>query len=320
MATYTHVPDDELRAFVAHYDLGVVASCKGIAEGVENSNYLLRTDRGAYLLTLYEKRVAPADLPFFFGLMEHLTRSGITCPVPVRARDGQALHQLCGRLAAIVTFVDGISPHRIEPHHCAEIGRTLAKLHLASINFAMTRPNRLSVIGWRSLYSVCREHADQVCFGIADELAEELELLEAEWPRNLPEGIIHADLFPDNVLFRGSQVSGVVDFYFACNDFLAYDIAICINAWCFEHDGAFNVTKAMLLLSNYRSVRPMGADEIDALPLLARGSALRFLLTRLHDSLNPTPGALVRPRDPLEYVQKLRFHRRTDSPTTYGLG
>jgi homoserine kinase type II len=183
----------------------------------------------------------------------------------------------------------------------------------------MSRPNSLSTEGWRNLYGACRERADEVRPGLAAELGEELERLEAAWPQDLPKGVIHADLFPDNVFFRGDTLSGLIDFYFACTDFLAYDVAICLNAWCFELDGSFNVTKARLLLSNYRAVRPIGADELAALPLLARGSALRFLLTRLYDWLNQPPGALVRPKDPLEYLQKLRFHRRVDGPAAYGL-
>jgi homoserine kinase type II len=319
MAVYTDVSDDELRAFMAAYDLGEVISCKGIAEGVENSNFLLRTERGTFILTLYEKRVSPADLPFFIALMEHLAREGIPCPTPVRARDGEALRQLCGRPAAIVTFLDGMWPRRIQPFHCSGVGGALARFHAAGASFGMTRPNDLSVAGWRRLFEACRARADEVKPGLAEELGAELERLERDWPADLPRGVIHADLFPDNVFFRGEQVSGLIDFYFACTDFLAYDIAICLNAWCFEPDGSFNVTKARLLLGAYRAVRPLEAAELDALPLFARGSALRFLLTRLYDLLNQPEGALVRPKDPLEYLKKLRFHRDIAGPGAYGL-
>jgi homoserine kinase type II len=319
MAVYTDVPDDELRTFVADYDLGEVDSCKGIAEGVENSNYLLRTARGTYILTLYERRVAPADLPFFLALMEHLARSGIACPTPLHGRDGAALRRLCGRPAVIVTFLDGMWPRRIQPFHCAALGGALARLHRAGQGFVLKRQNDLSVAGWRALYEACRARAHEVRPGLAEELGAELDALEAAWPPHLPEGVIHADLFPDNVFFRGDEVSGVIDFYFACTDFLAYDIAVCLNAWCFEPDGSFNVTKARLMLASYRAVRPLAAEEFAALPLLARGSALRFLLTRLYDLLNHPPGALVRPKDPLEYLQKLRFHRGVARPGEYGL-
>jgi homoserine kinase type II len=319
MAVYTDVADEELRAFIADYDVGEVISCKGIAEGVQNSNFLLRTVTGTFFLTLYEKRVDPADLPFFIALMEHLAAQGIACPTPIKARDGVALRQLCGRPATLVSFLDGMWPRRIHPFHCAAVGGALARLHLAGASFAMRRPNNLSLAGWKVEFEACRARAHEVRAGLAEELGAELDALGQCWPKDLPTGVIHADLFPDNVFFRGEQVSGLIDFYFACNDFLAYDIAICLNAWCFESDGSFNVTKARLMLASYRAVRPLGAAEFEALPVLARGSALRFLLTRLFDWLNHPQGAFVRPKDPLEYLQKLRFHRSIDHPRAYGL-
>jgi len=319
MAVYTDVSDDDLRAFAALYDIGEVLSCKGIAEGVENSNFLVTTERGNFILTLYEKRVAPRDLPFFIALMEHLARNGVACPTPVPGRDGIALRELCGRPAAIVTFLAGMWPRRILPFHCAALGRALAELHRAGASFRMTRANDLAVAGWRSLFESCRTRAAEAQPGLAEELAAELVLLETLWPRDLPMGVIHADLFPDNVFFRDHELSGLIDFYFACTDFLAYDLAICLNAWCFEADGSFNVTKARLLLDGYRRERPLGPGELAALPVLARGSALRFLLTRLFDWLNPPAGALVRPKDPLEYLRKLRFHRAITDPGGYGL-
>ena len=319
MAVYTDVSDDDLRAFAALYDIGEVLSCKGIAEGVENSNFLVTTERGNFILTLYEKRVAPQDLPFFIALMEHLARHGVACPTPVPGRDGIALRELCGRPAAIVTFLAGMWPRRILPFHCAALGRALAELHRAGASFRMTRANDLAVAGWRSLFESCRTRAAEAQPGLAEELAAELEVLETVWPRDLPMGVIHADLFPDNVFFRDHELSGLIDFYFACTDFLAYDLAICLNAWCFEAEGSFNVTKARLLLDGYRRERPLAPRELGALPVLARGSALRFLLTRLYDWLNPPAGALVRPKDPLEYLGKLRFHRAITDPGGYGL-
>jgi homoserine kinase type II len=319
MAVYTDVSDDELRAFAALYDIGEVLSCKGIAEGVENSNFLVTTERGNFILTLYEKRVAPRELPFFIALMEHLARHGVACPTPVAGRDGIALRELCGRPAAIVTFLAGMWPRRIMPFHCAALGRALAMLHSAGASFGMTRQNDLAVEGWRRLFESCRTRAAEVQPGLAEELAAELALLETMWPRDLPVGVIHADLFPDNVFFRDRELSGLIDFYFACTDFLAYDLAICLNAWCFEADGSLNVTKARLLLDGYRRERPLAPSELAALPVLARGSALRFLLTRLFDWLNQPVGALVRPKDPLEYLRKLRFHRTITGPGGYGL-
>jgi homoserine kinase type II len=319
LAVYTEIPDDELDAFMAAYDLGEVTSVKGIAEGVENSNYLLGTEKGQFILTLYEKRVDPADLPFFIGLMEHLAGRGLSCPLPVRDRGGKALNRLAGRPAAIVTFLPGRSLRRAKTEHCAAVGEALARLHLAGQGFALRRPNALSVRGWRPIYQQCGGRADSIVPGLGAEIEGELDYLEEHWPRELPQGVIHADLFPDNVFFLGGELSGLIDFYFACDDMLAYDVAICLNAWCFEADGALNVTKARALTSGYQAVRAFRSEEIAALPLLARGSALRFLLTRLHDWLEVPAGALVIPKDPIEYYRKLRFHRGVADASAYGL-
>jgi len=319
MAVYTEIADDELACFIASYDIGSVLSLKGIAEGVENSNYLLVTETGPHILTLYEKRVDPNDLPFFIGLMEHLAKRGIICPQPVRNREGQALGTLAGRPAAIVTFLPGMWVRRPRPDHCLAIGGALANLHIAGEGFELTRHNALTVDGWRPLFDRAAARADEVMPGLRDDIAGELDLLEETWPTDLPRGVIHADLFPDNVFFLHEELSGLIDFYFACNDFLAYDVAVCLNAWCFESDGSLNVTKARALLAGYQKVRPFTPEELQALPLLARGSALRFLLTRLYDWLNVPPGALVAPKDPLEYLRKLRFHRTVKNAGAYGL-
>ena len=319
MAVYTEVTDEQADAFLAQYDLGTALSLKGIAEGVENTNYLLVTDRGQFILTLYEKRVDERDLPFFLGLMEHLAGKGVACPVPIHGRDDQALRQLAERPAVIVSFLEGMWPKRPQPRHCAELGSALARMHLAGQDFAMSRRNNLSVADWRPLFDQCADRAHEVDAGLADTLAAELQHLESHWPDDLPTGLIHADLFPDNVFFTGERLTGLIDFYFACTDAFAYDLAICLNAWCFEPDGAFNVTKARVMLSNYRKVRPFSDAELEALPLLARGSAIRFLLTRLFDLLNHPEGALVKPKDPMEYWRKLRFHQQVSGPAAYGL-
>ncbi len=319
MAVYTEIADDEIARFVEGYDIGALLSFKGIAEGVENSNYLVVTETGPYILTLYEKRVDPNDLPFFIGLMDHLAARGLTCPQPVRNRSGEALGTLAGKPAAIVTFLKGMWIRRPRVDHCAAVGTALAELHLAGEGFQLTRRNALSVAGWRPLFERSAERGDSVLPGLVAAIASELDLLEASWPTDLPGGVIHADLFPDNVFFLSNRLSGLIDFYFACNDFLAYDVAICLNAWCFEADGALNVTKARALLSGYQKVRPLSEAERAALPILARGSALRFLLTRLYDWLNVPPGALVAPKDPLEYWRKLRFHQSVADVRAYGI-
>lgn len=319
MAVYTEVSDTDLEAFLANYPLGRLLSYKGIAEGVENSNYFLHADEGFYFLTLYEKRVAEADLPFFLSLMEHLALRGLNCPQPVKSRDGAMLGRLAGRPAAIVTFVEGVSSRRPSVKQCAALGGALAELHAAGRDFARSRRNALSIDAWPNLFEQAGARAGGVQPGLARLIAEELAFLASAWPTGLPSGIIHADLFPDNVLFLGDRVSGLIDFYFACTDCFAYDVAICLNAWCFEADLEFNVTKAMALFNAYQRLRPLGASEIEALPVLARGAALRFALTRLVDWLNVPPGALVRPKDPLEYVRKLRFHQKSSSARDLGL-
>jgi homoserine kinase type II len=316
MAVYTEVSDSELEAFLADYDIGGAVSFKGIAEGVENTNYVLTTERGQYMVTLYEKRVDPRDLPFFLGLMDHLAERGINCPRPIHARDGKALRTLAGKPAAVTSFLQGMWPRRTTVQHCGPVGEALAGLHLAGRDFALKRPNALSVAGWRPLFEGSRAYIDPA---LDRELAAELDFFDAKWPKALPAGVIHADLFNDNVFFLHDRLSGIIDFYFACNDFLAYDVAICINAWCFEPDNAFNATKARALLQAYDRVRPLGDDERAALPILARGSALRFMLTRLYDWTHTPPDALVKRKDPNEYLAKLRFHRGVRSLADYGL-
>lgn len=320
MAVYTDVSDEELEAFTASYDIGTLTSFKGIAEGVENSNYLVHTDRRPYILTLYEKRVRPEDLPYFLGLMEHLAARGISCPLPVRDREGRALRELAGRPAALISFLEGLSVRRPGIEHCAGLGQALARFHLAGQDFPMSRKNDLSLPGWRALYDDVSASADTVIPGLKDEISRELSHLEKYWLDDLPRGVIHADLFPDNVFFLSDKFSGLIDFYFACNDMLAYDVAVCLNAWCFEADGSFNITKARAMLQAYENERKLTEAELAALPLLARGAALRFLLTRTYDLLNTDANALVKTKDPNEYLRKLRFHQRVTSYRDYGLG
>ncbi|MDB5521899.1 MAG: homoserine kinase [Tardiphaga sp.] len=319
MAVYTDVAADELAAFLARYDIGDLLSYKGIAEGVENSNFLLHTTAGSFFLTLYEKRTSLDDLPFVLGLMSHLARHGIACPQPVLTRAGETLGTLAGRPAAIIDFLEGVWPRKPTAVHCAGIGEALAKMHLAGRDFAIRRPNPLTVGNWRPLFDQAADRADGLQHGLHDLIADELDHLEATWPGNLPDGVIHADAFPDNVLFLGDRLSGLIDFGLACNDTFAYDVAICLNAWCFEPDHAFNVTKASAFLNAYQRQRNLSRAEQDALPLLARGAALRIMLTRLVDWFNVPPGALVKPKDPLEYVRKLRFHQSVTTMRDYGV-
>ena len=319
MAVYTPVTDEDLASFLTGYDIGSLTSFSGIAEGVENSNFLVRTTGGTYILTLYEKRVNPDELPFFINLMTHLARRGLSCPQPVAARDGAMLRELNGRPAAIVTFLEGVWRRRILPACCHALGTAMAELHLAGLDFGMRRENNLSVSAWRPLLESCDMRSEPIYHGLYNGLKVEVGYLEDNWPADLPTGVIHADLFPDNVFFLGDDVSGLIDFYFACTDTMVYDLAICLNAWCFETDGSFNVNKAQQLIAGYLTRRELSVEERHALPVLARGSALRFMLTRLYDWLNHPEGALVKPKDPMEYLQKLRFHQSVIHPSAYGL-
>jgi homoserine kinase type II len=319
MAVYTEVTAEDLYALLERYDIGSLTAFKGIAEGVENSNFFLSAGNGQFILTLYEKRVAAEDLPFFLGLMEHLAQGGVRCPTPVHDREGQVLRELAGRPAAIVTFLPGYSLQKPQPAHCRAVGAVMAKLHEAGLSFPMKRKNALSLAGWTRLCASIGGVADKIAPGMSAQLAHALDALSETWPESLPRGVIHADLFPDNVLFLKDAVSGVIDFYFACNDFLAYDLAICMNAWCFEFDGAFNVTKAMALFKGYNSVRRLEPEEVSALPILARGAAVRFFLTRLYDWYNTPDTAFVKRKDPMEYWRKLSFHQGVETARAYGL-
>lgn len=319
MAVYTEVSDEALIEYLTQYDIGDLHSLKGIAGGVENSNYLLTTDAGSFILTLYEKRVEKADLPFFLGLMEHLNGRGVNCPLPVKMKDGNTLGELCGRPSAVISFLDGFEVRRPQPHHCEEVGKALAEMHLAGEGFRLQRRNALTLEDWRPLFEKSMDRANEVHPDLRKFIEAELDFLEADWPKTLPSGIIHADLFTDNVFFLKDRLSGIIDFYFACNDILAYDLVTCLNAWCFETNGSFNTTKAIALVRGYETVRPLSEAEFAKLPILARGSALRFLLTRLYDWLNVPPGALVTPKNPAEYITKLKFHQGISKTELYGL-
>jgi homoserine kinase type II len=320
MAVYTDVPEAALARFVEAYGLGRLTAYEGITQGVENTNYRVDTEKGRYVLTLYEKRVETDDLPFFLGLMEHLNARGLNCPLPVRDRHGVILGELQGRPAALVTWLEGAWPRTQTAGQCAALGAALAEMHLDGAGFALTRANALGIDGWRPLFDRFAGEADSIVPGLRDTIACELDHLEARWPRDLPHGVIHADLFPDNAFFVGDRLTGIFDFYFACNDALAYDLAVCVNAWCFDAAHAFDAEKSRQLVRNYARVRQLSPAETRALPLLCRGAALRFLLTRGYDWINTPPGAKVVRKDPREYLMKLSFHQSVPDAAAYGIG
>ncbi|MEK9683946.1 MAG: homoserine kinase [Rhodospirillaceae bacterium] len=317
MAVYTEISDEDLRTFVSEYSIGEVTSYKGIAEGVENSNYLLKTTCGDFILTLYEKRVDPTDLPFFISLMDFLAEQKFPAPIPIHDKNGVALNQLSGKPAAICTFLDGMWPKVITPEHCKQLGKTAAKLHIATRHFSLSRKNSLSLEGWSNLAEATLSRADEIQPQLANAIERELQYLNDTWPVDLPAGIIHADMFPDNVFFKNGQISGLIDFYFACQDTLAYDLAICINAWCFDIDCNYRPDCGAALIDGYNAERTLSHKEIQALPILCRGASIRFLLTRLYDFLNQIPGALVKPKNPLDYFLRLSFHQKITKTEQY---
>jgi homoserine kinase type II len=318
MAVYTDITDEELSALLADFDLGSALSLKGVAEGVENSNFLLETEAGRFFLTVYERRVRAEDLPFFLELLRWLAEHRFPSATPIPDRRGALLKTVRGKPCAIVSFLSGLSVRRPTAAHCREAGAGLAQLHLAAQGFPLSRANDLGQAAWAPLFGGLAGAADNLKPGLAKTISSDLELLAARWPRNLPQGIVHADYFPDNVFFAGGKFAGAIDFYFACVDALAYDVAVALNAWCFEPDGSFNITSARQLVAGYESRRPLSDIERSALPVLAHGAAMRFFLTRLADWGATPAGALVRPKDPLEYERKLAVHRASPDLVLFG--
>jgi homoserine kinase type II len=309
MAVYTHIDDEALEAFLKDYDLGEATAFKGIAEGVSNSNYLLETEKGRFILTVYEARAAAEDLPYFLGLMRWLADAGFPSAAPVPGRDGQALRSICGKPAAISTFLPGVSANRPDVGLCREAGRGLAWLHEAAADYPRTRDNDFGHQHWDAMFEPLAGAAEHLKPGLADTIRGDLKLFADNWPAGLTHGTVHADYFPDNVFFQNHRFAAAIDFYFACTDALAYDVAVSLNAWCFETEGSFNVTKAQAFLAGYEDRRPLSDIERSAMPLLAHGAAMRFFLTRLADHANPPKDAIIRPKDPLEYERKLAVHR-----------
>ena len=318
MAVYTDITDEELSGLLADFDLGAPLSLKGVAEGVENSNFLLETETGRYFLTVYEKRTREEDLPFFLGLMRWLADHGYRSATPIADRSGVMLKRVRGKPCAIVSFLSGLSVRRPTAAHCREAGIGLAAMHLAVRGFAGTRSNTLGHAAWAPMFEALKAQAESLKPGLASTITGDLDRLAARWPADLPTGVIHADYFPDNVFFAGGKFAGAIDFYFACTDALAYDVAIALNAWCFEPDGSFNITSARQLVAGYECLRPLSDAERNALPILAHGAAMRFFLTRLHDWGATPAGALVRPKDPLEYERKLAVHRTSPDLVLFG--
>ena len=309
VAVYTDITDVELAELLAGYDLGDARAFAGIAEGIENSNFLLETDTGRSVLTVYERRTAEADLPFFLRLMQHLADRGFPCPLPRPDRAGRLLSRVRGKPCAIVSFLPGASVREPGVAHCRAAGAALAALHRAGADLpGPHRANALAMEAWAPLFAPLAELAERLRPGLRAAVESDLAALARGWPADLPRGVVHADLFPDNVFFDGPRFAGAIDFYFACDDSLAYDLAIMLNAWAFP-DERYDADRAAALVEGYAEVRPLSVAERTALPMLARGAAMRFFVTRLADWEATPPGALVTPKDPLAYADRLDAHR-----------
>ena len=309
MAVYTHVSAEEMEALLARYDAGTLVSAKGIAEGVENSNFLVDTTTGRFILTLYEKRVDAADLPFFLALLDHLADRGRPVPRALKDRDGVQVQQVAGRPGCLIEFLPGVSLSHPTPAQARSAGAALGGMHAALMEFTGERPNSLGLPGWHALAARCGDDLDAIAPGLAARVARELAFLDAHWPASLPRAVIHADLFPDNVLMLGDAVSGIIDFYFACGEIRAWDLAVTHAAWCFEHDGTgYDAPRAAALVEGYQASFGLSPEERAAFAVLARGACLRFLLTRAWDWLNTPADALVTRKDPLAFLRRLDFY------------
>jgi homoserine kinase type II len=322
LAVYTHISESQFSELIAQYDVGSLVAFKGIAEGVSNTNYLVETTSDKYIATVYESNTNVSHLPFYWGLMKHLHGDGIPVPLPIHDNNNDILKRVDGCAFALVSFVPGKWPKTIRNAHCKEIGKAMACMHRSAISFVPELPNQLSVSGWRCTFESVKDQIDgKFGKGVSAEINDALVYVEQNWPTEgeLPYGVIHGDLFPDNVFFEGEKLSALIDFYLSCNDFFAYDIAITLNAWCFEHGTEFNITKAKQLLKGYNAEKPLTEGELNALPLLCVGASLRFLISRLSDYFNQVEGAIVTVKDPSEYLKILRFHLQVKSSREYGL-
>lgn len=317
MAVYTKLSENELEVFFSKYNLGKLLNYKGIKEGIENTNYFIQTEKGKFILTLYEKRVEEKDLPFFINLMRNLFDKNFPSPEPMINKNGNYISEILEKKAAVVSFLDGYAKKVLNPNDCREVGINAAKLHLITKDLTGKRENKLSINSWRKIYIKVKKNCSKIHPNLPEIIEKNLDEIEKNWPKNIPSGIIHADLFPDNIFFKNNKLSGIIDYYFSCYDYYAFEIAICLNALCFEGKNenlSFNVTKAKKFIDGYSNIRKLTEEEKKSLKVLCQGAAIRFLLTRVFDYLNLTEGAIVKIKDPVEYLKRLEFH---DSVTNY---
>ena len=320
MAVYTKLSENQLKDFFSKYNLGRLLNYKEIKEGIENTNYFIKTENGKFILTLYEKRVEERDLPFFISLMRNLFDKNFPSPEPIINKNGNYISEISGKKAAVVSFLHGNAKKNLNPENCYNVGVNTAKLHLITKDLTGKRQNKLSINSWRKIYNKVKKDCSKIHSNLPNIIEKNLDVIEKNWPKNIPSGIIHADLFPDNIFFEGSKLTGFIDYYFSCNDFYAFEIAICLNALCFEGKNenlSFNVTKAKKFIDGYSSIRKLSDNEKNSLKILCQGAAIRFLLTRVFDYLNLVEGAIVKIKDPVEYLKRLEFHNSVKNYKDY---
>jgi len=320
MAVYTKLSKDNLEDFFSKYALGKLLNYAEIKDGIENTNYFIQTEKGKFILTLYEKRVEEKDLPFFISLMRNLYDKNFPSPEPIINKNGNYISEVLGKKAAVVSFLEGASKKKLSAKNCYDIGINTAKLHSITKSLAGKRENKLSVSSWREIYNKVKNDCFKIHPNLISIIEKNLDEIEKNWPKDIPSGIIHADLFPDNIFFKDEKLSGIIDYYFSCFDFYAFEIAICLNALCFEGENenlSFNVTKAKKFIQGYSEIRKLSDKEKQYLKILCQGAALRFLLTRVFDYLNLTQGAIVKIKDPIEYLKRLEFHNNVKDYQDY---
>ena len=320
MAVYTKLNHNKIEEILSNYNLGKLNQFKGIEEGIENSNYFISVEKKKFILTVYEKRVKSEDLPFFSNLMSSLNKSNFKCPAPIINKQNKTITDFEGKKLMIVSFLEGKAKQNLSPLNCNSVGIEVAKMHKITSNFKFKRDNDLSVKSWRTLFNSVKDKCSKIHKDLPKLIEENLNDVEKNWPKNLPRGIIHADLFHDNIFFIKDKFSGIIDFYFSCEDFLAFEIAICFNALCFDglkENLSFNVTKAKNFIDGYTSIRTLSDEEKNNIKVLSQGAALRFLLTRVFDTINKVEGAIVKIKDPVEYLKRLEFHKNSKNYEDY---
>ena len=320
MAVYTKFDKKDFEEILLNYSIGKLKYFKGIQEGIENTNYYLLVDKKKYILTIYEKRVNPKDLPFFSKLMTDLDKKNYKCPVPIINNNNKTISDYKEKKLMIVSFLEGKAKQVLTPNNCKQVGVEVAKMHEITKKFEIKRNNNLSVKSWRKLFNSVKDQCVKINKDLPKLIETNLIDVEKNWPNNLPSGIIHADLFSDNIFFYKEKFNGIIDFYFSCNDFYSFEIAVCFNALCFDgqkNNLSFNVTKAKNFIDGYSSIRKLSDEEKKGIKVLSQGAALRFLLTRVFDALNTVEGAIVKVKDPIEYLKRLEFHKNSKNYEDY---